>query len=80
MACVALHPEYRSSNRGDRMVSQIEDLARSKNIKKLFVLTTRSIHWFRERGFEPVEVSALPMEKQRLYNYQRRSKILMKDL
>jgi amino-acid N-acetyltransferase len=80
MACVAVHPEYRSSNRGDRMVSQIEDLARSKNIKKLFVLTTRSIHWFRERGFEPVEVSALPMEKQRLYNYQRRSKILMKDL
>ncbi len=80
MACVAVHPEYRSSNRGDRMVSQIEDLARSKNIKKLFVLTTRSIHWFRERGFEHVEVTALPMEKQRLYNYQRRSKILMKDL
>ncbi|MFB0975893.1 MAG: amino-acid N-acetyltransferase, partial [Tolumonas sp.] len=80
MACVAVHPEYRSSNRGDRMVSQIEDLARSKNIQKLFVLTTRSIHWFRERGFEPVEVEALPMEKQRLYNYQRRSKILMKSL
>lgn len=80
MGCVAVHPEYRSSNRGDRLVSQIEDLARAKHIEKLFVLTTRSIHWFRERGFEPVEVSALPLEKQQLYNYQRRSKILMKDL
>ena len=80
MACVAVHPDYRSSNRGDRLVQQIEDLARSKNMQKLFVLTTRSIHWFRERGFEPVEVDALPMEKQRLYNYQRRSKILMKSL
>ncbi len=80
MACVAVHPEYRSSNRGDRIAQQIEDLARSKNMKKLFVLTTRSIHWFRERGFEPVEVDALPEVKRRSYNYERRSKILMKDL
>ena len=80
MACVAIHPEYRSSSRGDRLVAKIEEHARRQNIHKLFVLTTRSIHWFRERGFEPVEVSDLPMAKQKLYNYQRRSKILLKNI
>lgn len=80
MACVAIHPEYRSSNRGDKLVAKIEEHARRQNIQKLFVLTTRSIHWFRERGFEPVEVSDLPVAKQKLYNYQRRSKILLKNL
>ncbi len=80
MACVAIHPEYRSSSRGDRLVAKIEEHARRQNIHKLFVLTTRSIHWFRERGFEPVEVSDLPVAKQNLYNYQRRSQILLKNI
>lgn len=80
MACVAIHPDYRNSNRGDRLVAKIEEQARLQRLQKLFVLTTRSIHWFRERGFEPVEVSDLPVAKQKLYNYQRRSKILMKSL
>lgn len=80
MACVAIHPHYRNSNRGDLLVAKVEEEARRQHIRKLFVLTTRSIHWFRERGFEPVEVSDLPMAKQELYNYQRRSKILLKNL
>ena len=80
MACVAIHPEYRSSSRGDSLVAKVEERARQMNIQKLFVLTTRSIHWFRERGFEPVEVADLPVAKQKLYNYQRRSKILLKSI
>jgi len=44
------------------------------------VLTTRSIHWFQERGFMPAEVEILPIKKQEMYNYQRRSKILVADL
>ena len=80
MACVAIHPEYRSSSRGDSLVAKVEERAKQMNIQKLFVLTTRSIHWFRERGFEPVEVADLPVAKQKLYNYQRRSKILLKNI
>lgn len=44
------------------------------------MLTTRSIHWFQERGFKPAEIEMLPLKKQELYNYQRRSKILILDL
>ena len=49
-------------------------------LNRLFVLTTRSIHWFQERGFKPAEVDVLPIQKQEMYNYQRRSKILISEL
>jgi amino-acid N-acetyltransferase len=49
-------------------------------MKKVFVLTTRAAHWFIERGFAETAVGALPKEKKDLYNYQRRSKVLVKSL
>jgi len=76
MACVAIHPEYRDSNRGLILLNHMKQSARRQGIKTLFVLTTHSVHWFREQGFSEVGVEALPMIKQNLYNYQRRSKIL----
>jgi len=80
MACVATHPAYRNASRGDALVNEISYQARKLGLIKLFVLTTTSIHWFRERGFNPVTLDKLPVEKQVLYNYQRNSKILIKDL
>ncbi|MFC0226238.1 amino-acid N-acetyltransferase [Serratia aquatilis] len=80
MACVAVHPDYRSSSRGEMLLQRVESQARQMGLQKLFVLTTSSIHWFQERGFSPAEVEVLPMKKQALYNYQRRSKILLADL
>ncbi|MDN6633369.1 MAG: amino-acid N-acetyltransferase, partial [Enterobacterales bacterium] len=80
MACVAVHPDYRSSSRGEALLKRVAAQARQMGLEKLFVLTTRSIHWFQERGFTPAEVDVLPMQKQELYNYQRRSKILLADL
>ena len=62
------------------LLERIENRARAQGLKTLFVLTTRTAHWFRERGFEPVEVTDLPVAKQKLYNYQRRSKILLKTI
>jgi amino-acid N-acetyltransferase len=44
------------------------------------VLTTRATHWFIERGFAETSVDKLPKEKKDLYNYQRRSKVLVKSL
>ncbi|PHM62097.1 amino-acid N-acetyltransferase [Xenorhabdus ishibashii] len=80
MACVAVHPDYRSSSRGEILLDSISSQAKQKGLEKLFVLTTRSIHWFQEKGFEPAGIDMLPVEKQALYNYQRCSKILMLDL
>ncbi|EFG6666593.1 amino-acid N-acetyltransferase [Escherichia coli] len=80
MACVAVHPEYRSSSRGEVLLERIAAQAKQSGLSKLFVLTTRSIHWFQERGFTPVDIDLLPESKKQLYNYQRKSKVLMADL
>jgi amino-acid N-acetyltransferase len=80
MACVAVHPDYRSSSRGEMLLKRVASHARQMGLNRLFVLTTRSIHWFQERGFKPADVDVLPIQKQEMYNYQRRSKILIADL
>ncbi|MES2605403.1 MAG: amino-acid N-acetyltransferase [Pseudomonadota bacterium] len=80
LACLATHPEYRNHNRGMLLLEQIEKNARKLGLNKLFVLTTKSPHWFLERGFVPSDVDALPDKKKSLYNYQRNSKIFVKPL
>jgi amino-acid N-acetyltransferase len=78
LACLAVHPDYRSQGRGDSLLQAIEQRARHNGIKRLFVLTTRTAHWFQERGFRKMDLADLPVEKQSLYNYQRKSKVFIK--
>jgi amino-acid N-acetyltransferase len=80
LACVAVSPEYRSGQRGDRLLNAISTQAKAEDTHKIFVLTTRTAHWFMERGFSEADISALPQERQSLYNFQRNSKIFIKDL
>ena len=58
----------------------MESRARQTGVKRLFVLTTVTAHWFRERGFEPSGVERLPAARASLYNFQRNSKIFEKAL
>ncbi len=80
LACVVVHPDYRSGQRGDVLLQHMEQRAREQGIRRLFVLTTQTAHWFRERGFMPLPIKQLPVAKQRLYNYQRNSKAFIKTL
>ncbi len=80
LACVAVHPEYRGQDRGDELLTHMEREARENNIEKLFVLTTQSAHWFRERGFVSSPVKSLPIVRRKLYNYKRNSKVFFKSL
>jgi len=80
LACLVVRTDYRDAGYGERLMRQIEVQARGRKMKKLFVLTTRATHWFIERGFAETTVDALPKEKKELYNYQRRSKVLVKSL
>ncbi len=78
--CLAIDPAYRGGGRGDKLFHFCEDKAREKGFVSLFCLTTHTEHWFLERGFEQIEVEKLPMEKQKLYNLQRRSKVFKKNM
>ena len=80
LACLAVHPHYRRWGYGEQLMKRIETRARAVGIKRLFVLTTRTEHWFVERGFKLGTVDDLPAAKKEMYNYQRRSKVLFKTL
>lgn len=80
LACLVTHSEYRKANRAQMMLESIEAKARKLGLKRLFVLTTKSPHWFLERGFKECPVEALPEKKKNLYNYQRNSKVFAKEL
>jgi amino-acid N-acetyltransferase len=80
LACLAVNPAYRHGGRGDELLERIEQRARAQGLKTLFVLTTRTAHWFRERGFVPSSVDRLPAARASLYNYQRNSQVFEKAL
>ena len=80
LACLAVHPDYRQGGRGDQLLERIEQRARAQGLKTLFVLTTRTAHWFQERGFKPSSVERLPPARASLYNFQRQSKVFEKPL
>lgn len=80
LACVAVHPSYRTGERGDYLLSLIEGKAQALGLTRLFVLTTQSTHWFVERGFQISTLAELPNYKRNEYNHQRGSNILIKTL
>ncbi|SHG46427.1 N-acetylglutamate synthase [Massilia sp. CF038] len=80
MACLTVNPEVQAQGDGERILKHMENRARSLGIKQLFVLTTRTSHWFKKRGFVPATVDALPKDRQHMYNWQRKSQVLIKPL
>ncbi len=80
LACVAVHPDYRRAGRAAALLKRVESEARALGLKKLFSLTTHTPHWFVEHGFRNAGIDELPVERQQLYNYQRNSLVLVKDL
>ena len=80
IACLATHPEYRNHGRAEKLLRYLERKALAGGIQQLFLLTTRTGHWFVEHGFEPVAADALPLQRQARYDEQRNSKVLVKYL
>ncbi len=80
MACLIVNPEVQAQGDGERLLKHLENRARAAGIRKLFVLTTRTAHWFLKRGFVPATVDALPKDRQHMYNWQRKSLVFIKQL
>jgi amino-acid N-acetyltransferase len=80
VSCFAVHPDYRKGGQGDSLLNFIERRAGSAGMRRLFVLTTHTGHWFQERGYELSSPEALPADRRSLYNPARNSKVLFKEL
>ena len=83
LACVAVHPNFRSAHdakMGDLLLQSAEARSKDHGINELFVLTTQTSDWFRERGFGYASPQDLPTQKQDLYNWQRNAQVMRKTL
>ena len=80
LAALAVQPDFRREGYGEALLHEIEARARKLKLGELFVLTTKTAHWFLERGFRVAQVSDLPRQKQALYNYQRKSLVYRKSI
>jgi amino-acid N-acetyltransferase len=78
--CLAVHQRYRQAGRGEEIVDAIVDKARAMGLRQVFVLTTQTSDWFRERGFVQASVRALPEARRARYDHRRRSKVLVRDI
>ena len=80
LACLTVNPEVQEQGDGECILLHIENRARAAGFTKLFVLTTRNVHWFLKRGFVQTTIDALPQDRSHMYNWQRKSQVLLKQL
>jgi amino-acid N-acetyltransferase len=78
IGCLVVSKDYRSRGRGDAMLGYLERLSLLNGCSSIFVLSTQTMEWFVERGFELAGVDRLP--PSRPYNHLRSSKIYMKKI
>jgi len=80
IGCLVVNKDFRSRGRGDAMLGYLERMCLMNGCSTVFVLSTQTMEWFVERGFEEVEVDKLPPSRQKTYNHARKSKIYMKKI
>ena len=80
MAALTVSPQVQGQGDGDKLLKRVEQHAKAQGLESIFVLTTRTMHWFIKRGFVQVEPERLPEARKRKYNWDRKSQVLFKKL
>lgn len=80
IACLAIHPDYQKSARGNQLLEQVMIKARQLSMQQLFAMSTQTMHWFKERGFQESSFHELPTDLQKNYNQARNAKVLKKSV
>lgn len=80
MAALTVSPQVQGHGDGERVLKRIEHRAKAAGLESIFVLTTRTTHWFLKRGFKLVDPDWLPEARKRKYNWDRKSQVLVKKV
>ncbi len=80
MAALTVAPQSQGMGDGEKLLRRIEQRARILGLNSIFVLTTRTRDWFLKRGFVPADPDWLPEARKRIYNWDRKSTVLVKRL
>jgi amino-acid N-acetyltransferase len=80
MAALTVSPQSQGQGDGEKLLRRIEQRAKLMGLESIFVLTTRTMHWFLKRGFVQVPIDWLPEARLRKYSPDRKSLVLVKKL
>jgi amino-acid N-acetyltransferase len=80
MAALTVSPQSQGQGDGEKILKRVEQRARAMGLKSIFVLTTRTTHWFLRRGFVQVDPDWLPEARKRKYSWDRKSQVLVKNI
>jgi amino-acid N-acetyltransferase len=80
MAALTVSEDVQGQGDGERVLKRIEQRAKAARLESIFVLTTRTTHWFLKRGFVLGDPEWLPEARKRKYNWDRKSQVLVKKL
>lgn len=80
LGCFVISPLCRGKGHGAVLLSYVEQVARLLGVQQLFLLTTQTMQWFVERGFQNAPVEELPPGKREGYDLGRSSKVFIKNI
>jgi len=80
IAAVATDPQYATLGLGRKIIGFLIEKARKNNMRRVFALTTQTQDWFETLGFKETSVESLPVQKRRVYDQNRKSKVFALEL
>lgn len=80
VAGIAVDPNYSAAGIGQKVVEYLIEKAKRLQLRRVFLLTTRTADWFEALGFRRAAVKDLPAAKREKYDAQRNSRVLTLDL
>jgi amino-acid N-acetyltransferase len=80
MAALTVSPQSQGQGDGEKVLRRVEQRARAMGLESIFVLTTRTMHWFLKRGFVQADPDWLPEARKRKYSWDRKSMVFVKNL
>ena len=80
IASVATHPDYRDSGHGERLVERLVNMAKESKVRRAYVRTTQTGHWFQGLGFIAGSEAELPESERQKAKAARNSKTLIRAL
>jgi amino-acid N-acetyltransferase len=80
VACFAIDSNFYNQGYGSKLLKFCEKEAKEKNTNHLFILTTQSEHWFMEKGFKVENKDLMPINRKKIYQIERNSKFLTKNI
>ncbi len=78
IACIATHDEHQDAGYATNLVKFLEQQTQAQGKNKVVIFTTQTIDWFKQRGYQIIDIDQLPQSRVQIYNRERASKAMVK--